>query len=106
MQTPSGPWSRHRTARSARPRASRGRAGGPLGVTIANDGVAPLHIRAVTALGGPFAKIADTCTGATIASVTGSCTVSTAYAPFDTLGDEGALDVSSDDADGDLFVDL
>jgi len=49
-------------------------------VTVTNAGTAPLHITSVTAPAAPFAKISDTCNGATVAP-SGICSIGIRFAP-------------------------
>ena len=79
--------------------------GAPQALVVGNDGGAPLRVSAATVLGDRFAKAADSCTGASVRAGA-VCAVAAQYAPLAAVQDGGAIQVSSNDPDGDQFAAL
>ena len=77
----------------------------PQALLVGNDGGAPLHVSAATVLGDRFAKAGDSCAGASIPAGA-VCSVAAQYAPLAAVQDGGAIQVSSNDPDGDQFAAL
>jgi hypothetical protein len=77
----------------------------PQALVVGNDGGAPLRVSAATVLGDRFAKAGDSCSGASIRAGA-VCAVAAQYAPLAAVQDGGAIQVSSNDPDGDQFAAL
>ena len=77
----------------------------PQALVVGNDGGAPLRVSAATVLGDRFAKAGDSCTGASVRAGA-VCSVAAQYAPLAAVQDGGAIQVSSNDPDGDRFAAL
>lgn len=73
-------------------------------LTIGNEGVPDLDIRATTVEGAAFAKSADSCTGDPLATG-GSCKIDLAFAP-ESGEHEGLVIIESDDPDAVVGVEL
>jgi hypothetical protein len=67
-----------------------------LSVIVTNTGTAALHISSVTAPSAPYSKATDTCTGATVAPTTGTCSISIKFAPLVTGSYPGSFTINSD----------
>ncbi|HEY0973852.1 MAG TPA: choice-of-anchor D domain-containing protein [Solimonas sp.] len=75
-------------------------------VTVDNPGTADLSIGTVTRSGDDYTIGANTCSSATVAPATGSCTIEIVFAPSTTGTRSGSLNIPSNAADSPRTVSL